>query len=83
MRGSVSISYGTDKVDVPARSNTAAEELAAVASMFALFGWVAIGPWLTFVSLYFAVCGYRVALLFFTAVVGAALLPAQGVRQMP
>ena len=45
--------------------------------------WVFFGPWLTFVSLYFALCGYRVALLFFTAVVGAALLPAQGVRQAP
>ena len=45
--------------------------------------WVFFGPWLTCVSVYLAVCGYRVALMFFTAVIGAALLPAQGVRHMP
>ena len=39
VRGSVSISYGSDKVDIAARSNTAAEELAAVASMLFLFGY--------------------------------------------
>ncbi len=38
------------------------------------------GPWLTLAALYLALCGHRLALLFFTAGVGAALLPAQGVR---
>ena len=42
--------------------------------------WVFFGPWLTLAALYLALCGHRLALLFFTAVVGAALLPAQGVR---
>jgi hypothetical protein len=42
---------------------------------------VFFGPWLTLASLYLALCGHRLALLFFTAVVGAALLPAQGVRR--
>ncbi|KAK9838528.1 hypothetical protein WJX81_005754 [Elliptochloris bilobata] len=77
-RGSVAISYGSDKVTVQPRSNNTAEEVVAAASMFLLFGWVFFGPWLTLASLYLALCGYRIALLFFTAVVGAALLPAQG-----